>query len=200
MEVRLTLSLITRVSALTLLTAVGAHAGQSADLKHSIPSEIRVPDDARLFRVGHGFGTQNYVCVPSGTGVAFTLFTPEATLFDDESEQLMTHFFSPNPEEKGTIRVTWEDSRDTSMVWGAVTGQAVVRKDSVNWLRVETKGVAFGPTGGDTLTPTKFIQRINTRGGLAPATGCTSAADIGNKQFVPYSADYLFYRLDTEKQ
>ena len=155
-----TLSLITCASAFTLLTAVSAHAGQSADQSHSIPTEIRVPDEARLFRVGHGFGTQNYVCVPSGTGVAFTLFTPQATLFNDESEQIITHFFSPNPVENGIIRVTWEDSRDTSMVWGAVTGQATVRKDSINWLRVETKGTAFGPTGGGTLTPTKFIQRI----------------------------------------
>jgi hypothetical protein len=149
--------------------------------------------------VGHGVGSQNYVCVPSGTGFAFTLFTPEATLFDDASEQLTTHFNSLNPEEPGVIRATWEHSRDTSMVWGAVTHQAVVREDSIAWLRVDIKGAATGPTGGDKLTRTKFIQRINTIGGLAPATGCSGAADIGNKRFVPYSADYLFYKVKGEQ-
>jgi hypothetical protein len=66
-----------------LLTAVNLQAGQRADLTQSIPPEIQVPPEAELFLVGHGFGTQNYVCVPSGAGVALTLFTPQATLFDD---------------------------------------------------------------------------------------------------------------------
>jgi hypothetical protein len=51
-----------------------------------------------------------------------------------------------------------------------------------------------GPTEGDKLTKTTFIQRLNTSGGLAPSTGCSSAADVGNRAFVPYSADYFFYR------
>ena len=75
-----------------------------------------------------------------------------------------------------------------------------MRKDSIAWLRLEVKGAAAGPTGGRTLTPTKFIQRINTVGGLAPATGCSSAADVGTRQFVPYTADYLFFRLPAEKE
>jgi hypothetical protein len=47
---------------------------------------------------------------------------------------------------------------------------------------------------GDTLTKTTFIQRLNTSGGLAPSTGCSSAADVGRLAFVPYSADYFFYK------
>ena len=194
------LSLITCASALTLLTAGGAHAGQSDFRTPPIPSEIEVPAGAVLFLVGHGFGTQNYVCLPSGTGVAFALFTPQATLFNDSVQQVTTHFFSPNPQEKGTIRATWEHSRDTSMVWGAATRQVVVREDSIPWLRVDVTGAVPGPTGGRALTPAKFIQRVNTVGGLAPSTGCSSPADVGNKQFVPYAADYLFYRLPAEKQ
>jgi len=44
------------------------------------------------------------------------------------------------------------------------------------------------------LTKTTFIQRLNTTGGLAPSTGCTSPADIGHLAFVPYTADYFFYK------
>jgi hypothetical protein len=39
------------------------------------------------------------------------------------------------------------------------------------------------------------VQRVNTQGGIAPATaGCSQAADIGKKALVPYTADYVFYR------
>jgi len=83
----------------------------------------------KLFFAGHAVGTQNYVCRPSGTGFAFGLFTPQATLFDDDFTQLTTHFFSPNPQEVNTdpttvghrvIRATWQDSRDSSAVWAKV--------------------------------------------------------------------------------
>jgi hypothetical protein len=63
----------------------------------SVPAEIQVPPGNEAFLVGHGVGTQNYVCLPSGTGVKFVLFTPQATLFNDDGKQLTTHFFSPNP-------------------------------------------------------------------------------------------------------
>jgi len=51
-----------------------------------------------------------------------------------------------------------------------------------------------GPTGGDTLTKTTFIQRLNTAGGVAPSTGCRSSSDVGTLAFVPYTADYFFYK------
>jgi hypothetical protein len=42
------LSLITCASALTLLTAAGAHAGQRTDPRQSIPSEIRAARKDRV--------------------------------------------------------------------------------------------------------------------------------------------------------
>lgn len=54
--------------------------------------------------------------------------------------------------------------------------------------------VKVGPTGGDVLANTTFVQRVNTSGGVAPSTGCASSADVGRKAFVPYTADYFFYR------
>jgi uncharacterized protein DUF3455 len=91
-----------------------------------VPDNIQVPAGNEAFLVGHAVGTQNYVCRPSGTGVKFVLFTPQATLFDDADQQVTTHFFSPNPFEANTdstvvgdhiIRATWQDSQDTSTVW-----------------------------------------------------------------------------------
>jgi hypothetical protein len=129
------------------------------------------------------------------------LFTPEATLFGDQREQLITHFFSPNPFEfstvpfaNGLVRATWQDSRDSSAVWGRITGSATVDSNAIAWLLAQTAGVQKGPTGGGTLAVTTFIQRLNTVGGLAPATGCDIPTDAGHKAFVPYTADYFFYR------
>jgi hypothetical protein len=56
-------------------------------------------------------------------------------------------------------------------------------------------GTQVGPAGGDKLTETTFIQRLNTAGGVAPAaSSCSSAADAGKKALVPYSTDYFFYK------
>ena len=176
-------------AALGLMITTGVSAAGADDFTPPrVPDLLEVEDGNVVFLVGHGFGTQNYVCAPSTTsvtGVAFSLFTPQATLFDDAGGQLTTHFFSPNsdprvgPPEAGTIRATWEDSRDTSRVWAAVLQQSLdrhfVRIDAVAWLLLKTAGVAAGPTGGNRLTKTTFIQRVNTVGGLAPGTGCSTS-------------------------
>jgi hypothetical protein len=183
-----------------------------------VPTKIKVPSGNIAFLVGHGVGTQNYICLPSGSGFAYTLFTPEASLFkpEDNTKQLITHFFSPNrtPTELGekedTIRVTWQDSRDTSTVWAkldtnldgspasasASSDPDFVAKGAVNWLRLKAVGAEVGPDGGDTLSDTTFIQRLNTSGGLAP-TDCASSADVGKQAFEPYTADYFFYKEDS---
>lgn len=168
-----------------------------------VPTRIQVPEGNEAFLVGHATGTQNYVCSPCdptkpncSLGVAFTLFTPQATLFDDEGEQIITHFFSPNPVENGIVRATWEDSKDTSTVWAKAVDAVTVRPDSIAWvlLNVKDTGTQVGPTGGDRLTKTTFIQRVSTLGGLAPSTGCLSTQDLGHQEFVPYRADYFFYK------
>jgi hypothetical protein len=177
-----------------------------------VPDNIKVPAGNKVFLVGHAIGTQNYICLPSSTsisGFAFTLFTPQATLFNDPKEQIITHFFSPNPDENGTVRATWESSQDTSMVWamvvpkdtrfpgdpgGSSTDPNFVESGAVAWLLLQKVGVKDGPTGGDRLTATTFVQRLNTKGGVAPSTGCASLADVGSQRFVPYKADYFFYK------
>jgi hypothetical protein len=83
-----------------------------------VPDNIQVPLGNEVFLVGHAVGTQNYVCLPSGSAFNWTLFTPQATLFDRRHRQVATHFFSPNPDESDNIRATWQHSRDTSTVWG----------------------------------------------------------------------------------
>ena len=169
-----------------------------------VPGDIAAPVNTRVFLVGHGVGTQNYICLPSGTSVAYTLFTPQATLFSDSGQQLITHFFSPNPDEgNSVVRVTWEDSGDTSTIWAQLTQPSsdprFVAKGAVPWLLLHVVGREAGPTGGSKLLRTSDVQRLNTEGGVAPPTGCSTAKDIGNKAFVPYKADYFFYEQITPR-
>jgi len=170
-----------------------------------VPTDIEVEAGNKAFLEGHAVGTQNYVCVPSSNGFAWTLFTPQATLFADDDDQVTTHFFSPNPNpiEKGTIRATWQHSRDSSTVWAKAIHDPsfdpkFVAPGAVPWVLLQTAGVQAGPTGGDVLTATTFVQRLNTAGGVAPPTGCAESTDVGKKAFVPYTADYFFYKATGE--
>jgi len=67
---------------------------------------------------------------------------------------------------------------------------------SIACLLLQVIGSEKGPAGGGLLTKTTFIQRLNTAGGSAPATGCSVSADVGKQALVPYSADYTFFRAD----
>jgi hypothetical protein len=180
--------------AFTVSLAQPAHADEATP--PPVPANIQIPPGNTVFFVGHAVGTQNYICLPSGTGFQFTLFTPQATLFNNRDKQLTTHYFSPNPFEGGKIRATWQ-ARDTSAVWGQVEDSSsdphFVQPGAIAWLRIKVVGAQEGPAGGDTLKEITFIQRLNTSLGLAPSAGCKSAADVGKQAFVPYTADYFFY-------
>jgi hypothetical protein len=181
--------------ALTVSLPTPAHADRVTP--PPVPAEIQVPEGSRAFLEGHAVGTQNYVCLPSGIGFAWSLFTPEATLFRDNGRQITTHFFSPNPVETGIVRAAWQHSRDTSTVWGQAihssSDPGFVAAGAIPWLLIKVVGAQYGPTGGDKLTAATHIQRLNTWGGAAPATGCSQLPDVGKRAFVPYTADYFFY-------
>jgi len=166
-----------------------------------MPGNIVVDPPNVPYLLGHGVGTQNYVCLPTASGgVAWSLFTPEATLFNDAAGQVTTHFFSISPK-SGQIRATWQHSKDTSSIWAKLAEQSTeapfVKPGAVAWLKLQQDGTRPGPTGGDKLTITTFVQRVNTVGGAAPETGCDQASQIGSKAFVPYTADYIFYKDPT---
>jgi len=165
-----------------------------------VPNNIKVPDGNQVFLESHAVGTQNYICLPSGSGFAWTFFGPQATLFNELDEQITTHFLSPNPEEGGTPRATWQHSQDTSTIWAKAIASSskpgFVAPGAIPWLLLEVVGAQDGPTGGHELTATTFIQRLNTFGGIAPSTGCTLSTDVGKKALVPYETDYIFYKAD----
>jgi len=191
-----------------------------AALNVSIPSPvtsvtITPPIGHSAFLLGHGVGTQGYVCLPSGIGASWTVNAarPEATLFTNlfgQAQQIITHFLSPNtnpnefaPKPLPFGNVTWQSSFDSSKVWAqtqhfvtAGSEPSCPNTGSIACVLLQVIGEEQGPAGGKLLTKTTFIQRLNTNGGSAPATGCSVAGDVGKQALVPYSADYFFFRAD----
>jgi hypothetical protein len=163
--------------------------------------------------VGHAFGSQGYTCLPTSDGGAAWNPTarPEATLFTDffgQQFQIITHFQSINANPKKDVipplsgNATWQSSLDSSRVWmvkknGIDAGSDAAscpNTGSIQCLLLQSVGNLKGPTGGNLLAKTTFIQRLNTSGGAVPTTSCS----VGQTQLVPYRADYFFFRADKQ--
>jgi len=146
----------------------------------AVPDGIKVPGDVKLVLQGHASGDQIYVCqaAPSGNSqLAWVLSAPEATLVDQAGTEVAKHFAGP----------TWQ-AIDGSQVKGKVAAQVAPDPDSIPWLLL----TAVDHSGAGVLSDVVAIQRINTKGGKAPANGC-DAQHQGEKMRVPYTADYYFY-------
>jgi hypothetical protein len=163
-----------------------------------VPDTLAVPAASKAFLIGHAVGTQNYICLPDGAAAKWVLFGPQATVFDDHGRQLMTHFLSPNPAENNALRATWMDSDRTSSVWAVKVAESddarFVEPGAIKWLLLEVKGAEEGSQRNDRLVKATVIQRVNTSGGVATASECMLTGDVGKTKFVPYTADYVFYR------
>lgn len=183
------------------------------------PTLITPPAGNTAFLLGHAFGTQGYVCLPSGAGASWTVngARPEATLFTTFlglQVEIITHFlspdthpneFAPNPLPFGNA--TWQSSLDSSKVWAQVfdpnnipasiragSDPSCPNAGSIACLLLQSIGSEQGPAGGKVMTQVTFVQRLNTKGGSAPADGCLVASDVGKQALVPYTADYYFFR------
>ncbi len=190
-----------------LFTLVLAAGLQAESLNPDTPANLQVPSGHVAFLKVEAAGTQNYICLPGANGLAWKFQAPQATLYvkapwvSDAPQQIATHFLSPNTAEAGDpARATWQSSIDSSAVWAVKIQESsdagFVAAGAIPWFLLKTAGSRKGPGGGGVLAQTTYIQRVNTTGGVMPAGSCPEA---GALQFVPYTADYVFYRA-TETQ
>jgi hypothetical protein len=203
--------------AIMLGCAVGTASNAAAQkiASPTTPADITPPAGNSAFLLGNGVGTQGYVCLPQGTGASWTVNAarPEATLFQTVfglNVEIITHFLSPNtnpnqaaPNPLPFGNATWQSSVDSSKVWAQTVHAIAAGSDAscpnagaIGCLLLQSIGSEQGPAGGKVLTKTTFIQRLNTKGGSAPADGCSTSADVGKQTLVPYSADYYFFRMN----
>ena len=120
------------VCAALTLGALGVLAQTESIAVPPVPAELQPPQGNIAFMRTAATGTQNYMCLPSATGVAWKFFAPQATLFltyklpfsnTEIRQQIATHFLSANPEENGTLRPTWHRCFRRFMAYQANSGK-----------------------------------------------------------------------------
>lgn len=142
------------------------------------PAALKVPEGQRLSFQAHGTGVQVYECMKKDAEYAWTLRAPDARLVDREGKTVGRHFAGP----------TWA-ANDGSSIQGQVSA-TVPAPDagSVGWLLL--KVVKHDGTG--VFESIQSVQRLNTKGGKAPPSGCDSGHEHTTVR-EPYEADYFFY-------
>ena len=183
-------------------TIASGGAARAADriVPPAVPVEIEVQAGFKPFFVARAYGTQNFICAPANTesGLDWFFIGPQATGFDAELEQVLTHFQSKNPIRGDAVHATWQHSRDSSAVWATRLNGSLdaryVAPGAIEWLLLQVTGDQLGPHGGNKLAGTKFIHRVNTVGGVKPPSAECNTGTINNRRLVDYEADYYFYR------
>ena len=137
--------------------------------QNGVPEAIRVPDGFKRIAEMSGRGVQTYRC----TNGAFTFLQPDAILQFNGRAQVL-HTAGP----------VWTSVLDGSSVTGAVVASAPSENAIPQLLLRSTAN-----RGPGLLADVKFIQRLDTTGGLAPTGTCVE----GTTASVPYTADYTFW-------
>jgi hypothetical protein len=143
-----------------------------------VPKELQPPANELLLLQVHATGDQIYTCNADGLQFAWTLKAPEAQLVDKTGRPFGKHFAGPS----------WEANDGSRVTGKAVANVPSSEADSIPWLLV----AVASHNGEGVLARATSIQRINTKGGKAPASGC-DAAHVGQETRAPYSADYVFF-------
>jgi hypothetical protein len=143
-----------------------------------VPPQLQPLANEQLLLQVHAKGDQIYICKVDAAQSSWTLKAPDAQLFDDKGKPFGKHFAGPS----------WEANDGSRVTGKAIANAPSPDADSIPWLLVNI--VTHEGTG--VLSRATNIQRLNTKGGKAPATGC-DVAHAGQELRVPYSADYLFF-------
>lgn len=171
-------SILAAVGVLSLAACASAPMMFSQD---GMPANVQVPAGNKVVLETVGVGTITYECRAKKdiAGFEWVFVGPEAKLMDRAGKQIGRYFGPP---------ATWQ-SNDGSMLTGAQVAVSPASPGNIP-LQLVKANPAIGAGAMQGLT---FIQRVATKGGVAPAAAC-DAASMGSKQIVNYQADYIFWK------
>lgn len=145
-------------------------------------SAIAVPAGHAQAMSALGAGDLSYECRVKANmpGMHEWVFAgPTAVLYDQSKAPIGKYYGGP----------TWE-ANDGSKV----TGKQLAVTPSSNPNSIPLQLVQANQTSGaGAMMGVTYIQRLNTKGGIAPTDACT-ADNVGAKKMVKYEADYVFYK------
>lgn len=174
-------SMAIAVSALTACAMSPSATSSKMVRQEDLPAPIRVPDGQRAFLHTVGTGELTYECREKkdmAGSFEWAFAGPVATLADLNGQSVGKYYAGP----------TWE-SNDGSKVTGKQLAVSPHTPGNIPLQLVQ----ANPATGTGVMQGVSYIQRLNTKGGVAPALPC-GAEQKGQRQQVAYQADYLFHR------
>ncbi len=175
--IRLVVLFSIAVSAQVFISA--APAGDDDLRQPDLPSfcgDLQTPTGNKMsFRV-YAIGVQVY----RWNGVNWDFVAPVANLFADQyfRGKVGIHYAGP----------TWESNSGSRVVARRMAGCSP-DPNAIPWLLLET----VSSEGPGIFRRVNYIQRVNTVGGLPPAT---PGSAIGAEAKVPYTTEYYFYRSE----
>ena len=153
-------------------TAMAGNSKRMPDLPSPVCDSIQVPHGNKVAFHVYAVGVQRY----RWNGASWDFVEPVATLYADAKYNVKVgiHFAGP----------TWESILGGKVVATRVDGCSP-DPASIPWLLLRA-------TSADgVLSSVTYIQRLNTKGGLAPIA---PGASTGVMAEIPYTTEYYFYR------
>jgi hypothetical protein len=169
------------IGAVFAAASAQAQSGAMFD-QNVLPETVRVPAGNKLVMETVGVGQITYECRAKAGAMdqfEWVFVGPDAVLNDRAGRAIGKYFGPP---------ATWESSDGSKLT---ATQLAVAPAGAGN---IPLQLVKANPaTGSGTMSGVTYIQRVATRGGVAPAAPCT-ATTVSSKELVKYQADYMMWK------
>ena len=145
-----------------------------------VPAAVKPPGNAMAAMTWTGTGELTYECraKADAAGMFEWVFVGPVANLTDARTKAPTGKYYAGP--------TWE-AMDGSKITGKQVAVAPASTGNIPFQLVKTDA------GSGAFKDVAYIQRVNTKGGVAPSEPC-GGASAGAKKTVPYSADYVFYK------
>lgn len=179
-----------RVTVLTALLASAFMAGcasmspmAATYSQDALPDAVKVPAGHKVAMQTVGVGMITYECRAKKDMAGqyeWAFVGPDAALNDRSGSKIGKYYGPP---------ATWENM-DGSKVTATQVAVAPAGTGNIPYQLVK----ANPAMGNGAMTGVTYIQRVATKGGVAPASAC-DAGNMGSKQTVNYQADYIFWKM-----
>lgn len=177
-----TLALFAATALATLAGCASQPMMMSSYKQDMLPDPVKVPAGHKVAMETVGVGEITYECRAKANTMGeheWVFVGPKAALNDRSGKTVGSYFGPP---------ATWQ-SLDGSKLTGAQVAVAPAGAGNIPLQLVK----ANPAEGMGAMSGTTYIQRVATKGGVAPALPCNSGS-VGQRQIVTYQADYIFYK------
>jgi hypothetical protein len=173
------------IATVSLIAACGSMSPTMPTYSQAaLPAAVQVPAGNRVALETVGVGEITYQCSAKKDMAGqfeWVFVGPDAKLNDRSGKQVGKYYGPP---------ATWE-ALDGSKLTAV---QVAVAPNTGMAGSIPLQLVKGNPAmGSGAMQGVSYIQRVDTRGGVAPASPC-AANNLNAKQIVQYQADYIFYK------